>query len=180
MDVQLHSTIYKWLRLLDIPVAKTFIRDRLMQHPDYPSLACITDVLDGLSIENASLVVDKERFHEIPVPFLAHSKVGGGDFLIVTDSKKLIKEQSDFIEQWDGIAVMAEKPDEFNNYENNKWIAKEKKEKEKVWFAGFTFFSLAAIAIAMNFSWLMLGLIMSTIAGLCVALLIVQHFAKSI
>jgi len=40
---------------MNIPVSKTFLREQLLSHPDYPSLLSITDTLNELHIENTAL-----------------------------------------------------------------------------------------------------------------------------
>jgi ABC-type bacteriocin/lantibiotic exporter with double-glycine peptidase domain len=64
--------LIRWLQKLNIPVSARYIKEKFLSHPDYPSLLSITDSLNELGIENAALVVDKEKLNEIPIPFLAH------------------------------------------------------------------------------------------------------------
>src|SRR5579885_2504046 len=43
--------VYRWLRLMKIPVSKMFLKQQLLSRPDYPSLVSITNTLDELNIE---------------------------------------------------------------------------------------------------------------------------------
>lgn len=69
MKPNIEKIVSKWLKKLAIPTSKSFIKKQLRSHPEYPSLVSITDTLDELGIDNASLVVDKERIGEIHFPY---------------------------------------------------------------------------------------------------------------
>jgi len=167
--------VYNWLREMKISASKTYIRQQLLSHPDYPSLLSITDTLDELGIENAALVVDKERLNEIPVPFLAHTAAKGGEFILITDLKKLFKKHTDFEKQWNGVIVATEKPEQWNNAENEKWLAKEKRQKRFLWLTIASIIFISALSLWNQFSWQYLGLFITSLAGFGVAVLIVQH-----
>lgn len=167
-----HSILYTWLQEMKIPVSKTYLRQQLLSHPSYPSLLCITDTLDELGIENSALQIEKENIKEMPVPFLAH--LNNGDYSIVKDANYLEKQVPDFFEQWDGIVVAAEKPDNLQHKENNNWLLKEKKK-----FTGKANFTLVLIAFIittgfMSGSWLYGSLLLLAIACLCVSWMIVS------
>ncbi|MCC7402318.1 MAG: thioredoxin domain-containing protein [Chitinophagaceae bacterium] len=175
MDCQLGILVISWMQKLNIPVASSFIREKLLSHPDYPSLLSITDTLDELNIENGAFVVEKEKIKEMPVPFLAHTGKRGGEFELITDCTKYIDKNPDFEKQWDGIAVVAEKPERFDNTENKHMLLQEKRKRQVLWFFIFFISGLSLFSVANNFSWQYAGLLLTTIAGLSVAVLIVEH-----
>ncbi|MDZ4793047.1 MAG: hypothetical protein SGI83_02110 [Bacteroidota bacterium] len=172
MSLKLENTVYHWLKILRIPVASTFVKEKLLSHSDYPSLVSVTDLLDELAIENASIVVDKERVNELPVPFLAHTPGSKGGLIIVTNVKQLLESRPSFLTEWDGVALMAEKPGVFKNAENDKWLAMEQKKKQVIGITAMGFISLAAFAVAINFSWIMIVLLITTLVGIGIAILI--------
>lgn len=125
------ETVLKtWLNKLNIRVSATLIKKQLKSHPDYPSLASITDVLDHLSIENCALEIKKDELHEIPTPFLAHLKSNGGEFVIVENRDILEQTYPGFFKNWDGIVVVTEKPENWEHRENEQWLQKERKENK--------------------------------------------------
>jgi uncharacterized membrane protein len=167
--------VYRWLCLMKIPVSGNFLKQQMMVNPDYPSLLSITDTLDELGIENAALVVDKEKLNEIPLPFLAHTNIKGGEFILVTNLKKLFKDFPDFEKQWNGVVVAAEKPEQWNNKENVKWLTKEKRQKQFLWLTVVSIILVSALSLWNQFSWQYFGLLIASLTGLGVAVLIVQH-----
>lgn len=71
-------------------------------------------------MENLALKVDADKIDELPVPFIAHSKIGGGNFILVNDvngkvdyvdekGKRKQKSREEFGKEWDNIALLAEK-----------------------------------------------------------------------
>lgn len=175
MQKSIELQLEKWLDLLDIKISSAYLSDKIQKHPDYPSLLSITDTLNSLGIENSALVVDKERVKEIPSPFLAHLKSKDNDFMLVESVSDFVNSKSSAFKKWDGVIVLADKPENFQNQENQEWLLKEEKEKYKNTsiIVGIVAFSM--IALALQFSWVGLGLLLSIEAGLFVAILIVQH-----
>ena len=175
MSRRLENLIVRWLHHLGIPVSSHFVKEKLLSHSDYPSLLSITDALDELGIENAAFVVDKERLNEVPVPFLAHTTAEGGEFILVTDLKKLLNEQPDFNKHWDGVIVAVEKPERWNNAENAEFLSTEKKQKQFFRLTAVLIIIISAISLWNQFSWQYFGLLITSLAGFGVAVLIMQH-----
>lgn len=175
MPEKLSVAIFKWLRQSSIRVSRRYLDQQLQSHPDYPSLVSVTDTLDELGIDNMSLVVDKEKMHELPVPFLAHSPVNGGSFIVISDIQRQIKQSKSFEKEWDGIVVLAEKPDGWMHGENEKALVKEKAVKK------YTFLGIAAMVILTIFSlseilsFQAAALLLTAFAGMAIAVLIVQQ-----
>jgi hypothetical protein len=98
----------------------------LLAHPDYPSMLAISDCLTSWRVPNAAFRVKKDSstLADLPHPHLAHLKTEGGQFVLVHDNNKAFVTVSteyrnrfnmpvnDFIDQWDGIILIAEKKQE--------------------------------------------------------------------
>ena len=175
MARSLDRLITQWLRQLKIPVAKAFIKEKILSHPDYPSLLSITDALDDIGIENAALVVDKEKLHEIPTPFIAHTGTRGGEFLLVHDMRKHLNKNPEFEKNWDGTVVIAEKPERWKNEKNKKYVSEEKRNRAFRWLTVSIIILFAGVSLSNQFSWQNLGLYITALLGLAVSVLIVQH-----
>lgn len=174
MAAKIENLVSRWLHQLKISVSNKYIKEKLLSHPDYPSILSITDILDDLGIENAAIVVDKEKLHEIPVPFLANTSEKGTDFIIVSDIQKILKKQPAFIQQWDGVAIVAEKSS-ISDPQNEKWLSSDKRTLRSSWIAVLLITVLVGVAISAQFSWLLTALMITAMAGLTVTFLIVQH-----
>lgn len=175
MNNRIDLILFQWLRKLNIPVSLGYLKQKLLSHPDYPSLLSITETIDELGIKNAALVVEKEKLNEIPIPFLAHTNAKWGEFILITNLKKNFKDHPDFEKQWNGVVVVAEKPEQFTNAENEKLLVKEKKQKRSLWLIIASIILVSAISLWDQFTWQHLGLFINSIAGIGVAILIVQH-----
>lgn len=175
MPEKMETLMGRWLHRLKIPVSFSYLRFKLLSHTDYPSLLSVTDTLDALRIDHTVFIVDKEKLHEIPVPFLAYVDANGGDFILVTNVTSLLQRQPGFLKQWNGLTVIAEKPDVFNDPENTKWRSKEKKNKQITVSAITLILAFAVFATLLQLNWLITGVMLTSIAGLIVSALIVQH-----
>lgn len=174
MSSLLQRQIYRWLNSMGINIASSLLSHSLQSHPDYPSLKSVTDTLDELGIDNAALIIDKERLHEAPLPFLAHN-TSKGEFIIINNAEKQIKANPDFEKNWNGTALLAEKPSTWRSIENENWLAKERKSRQTILAAILFVITIAAISLMNNFSWQITGLLITTLTGLIIAVLIVQH-----
>ncbi len=84
----LQQTVGALLQQLRVNVTGKSVNEALLNHPDYPSLLSITDVLKQWNIASTAIRVDKEKLHEIPVPFVAYTKNSGGSFLTITQTSQ--------------------------------------------------------------------------------------------
>ena len=175
MPVLLSNQVHALLQESKIAVSHKYLEKLLLSHPDYPSLLSITDTLDKLGIESASLVVDKERLQEIPVPFLAHLNVKGNEFVVVNEISKVNEVHPQFQDKWDGIIVAVEKSDKWLNEENETWIRKEKVKKTKITAAIVTIVALVCTGVITNFSLAYTGILLTSLIGLGISVLIVQQ-----
>jgi protein-disulfide isomerase/uncharacterized membrane protein len=175
MAVKMEIVLNRWLHSLKISVSSSYLSDKLRSHSDYPSLSSITAALDELGIDNAALVVDKEKLDKLPVPFLAHSSVNGGRFIVVKNIKKQILKNTKFEKNWNGIAVLAEKPENWYHADNASNLVKETKVKYQIILAGVVIILFAGISLFNHFSWQIVSLFLFSLVGLASAILIVQH-----
>ncbi|GAB2827992.1 vitamin K epoxide reductase family protein [Ferruginibacter profundus] len=121
-----------YLKLLKVSVNNTTVNETLQNHPDWPSLLCITDSLNKWNVPNAAGKVELGRIDELPVPFMAYTNDRENPLAIVTDvtdsvislyQKKYKKRgempKDDFFKIWNGVYVIAE-PDEHSGEQNFK------------------------------------------------------------
>lgn len=175
MQSHLDQQIFKWLNQLKIAVSFNYLKKELRSHPDYPSLSSITDTLDQLGIENAALVVDTERMNELPLPFLAHTNKSGGEFVIVRKISTFNNSESNDYKNWNGVVIVAEKPEAFSNKENEEWLHKEKRSGYSMALVIALVIAISGLTLVAQFSWILLGLVLSGLTGLFVAILILLH-----
>jgi len=77
------AVVKKLLKSLSINVDHGAIAAELEKHPDYPSLLAISDVLANFSIQNSAFRVETENVVNVPHPFIAHTNLEYGDFVVV-------------------------------------------------------------------------------------------------
>ena len=53
------------------------------KHPDHPSLFAISDILNYWKVPNAAYQVEFQSLKDIPVPYIVHLTVNGGEFAVL-------------------------------------------------------------------------------------------------
>ena len=121
------------IRKMKVPVTASTVMDTIEHHPDYPSMYSISDSLRKWNIESLALQIEPERINELPVPFIAHSTVGRGNFILVNKvncvvdyidekGKRRQKGREEFDKEWSKIVLLAEKNEQSGeqNYLSSK------------------------------------------------------------
>lgn len=175
MALSLERQIAGLLKQLEIHVSYEYLQEIICTHPDYPSLACVTDTLDQLGIENAAIVADKERVSELPIPFLAHTDLNGGEFVLIRNARKQIEDNTGFKESWSGIALVAEKPPKWEHEENSKRLRKERKNRQVKMFLFIILGLLSFLPLLSMGSWHVAAKVFAALAGLAIAILLAEH-----
>ncbi|WP_460913375.1 cysteine peptidase family C39 domain-containing protein [Spirosoma areae] len=114
-------TLHDLLKGLRAKVTRATVEESLLQHPDFPSLLSLSDVLTDWRVENTGLQLNTiEQLRELPLPFIAHLQKNNGWYVLVnglqgdtityTDSGVGRKTESliDFEKKWSGVVLLAE------------------------------------------------------------------------
>src|ERR1044072_4508349 len=82
------QVVHTLLLVLKVKVSVATIKKDLEDHPDYPSLLSVSDVLTGYGIENAACKSVPENLPVTPVPFIAQIRASHNRFdeFVVVDS----------------------------------------------------------------------------------------------
>lgn len=123
------------LKDLRVQVSRFTIKDRLEGHPDFPSLLSISDCLHSWDVAHKIYQISRENYVPAAMlfPFIAHSSINGGQFLMIKEIKngkvKFSDEyhvtneitEDEFLQRWDGIILYAESSPESgeSNYKEN-------------------------------------------------------------
>lgn len=111
----------RFLKLLKVPVTNSTVNETLQNHPDWPSMVCITDSLQKWNVANGVGKMEKEQIDELPVPFIACTHDKEHPLVIVSEvtsthihcyQKEYVApvrvNRQEFLEQWNGIYLIAE------------------------------------------------------------------------
>ena len=97
------------------------IRERLEEHPDFPTLSALCDVLTELNVSNLATKLPAERLTEVPLPALVQLRLGDdelfapvrqltGETVTWYDTADGWQQEpfDDFVAHWTGIALLIE------------------------------------------------------------------------
>ncbi|OQP57763.1 hypothetical protein A3860_09050 [Niastella vici] len=149
--------------LLRVKITNASLTKDIEEHPDYPSLLSISDVLNSYGISNISASFDKNSFFEVPTPFITNLrgiKRPVNYFAVVSsinngavryyDHENARWETcgaDDFYERSSGVILMAEVEEGAGEIDYNKKIRQENNKQ----------FFLAAISICLPLVFLVYG-----------------------
>jgi uncharacterized membrane protein len=148
------------ISLLGVKVSDSTIKKEIEEHPDYPSLFCISDVLASFGIENIAIKPDPDKFLDIPTPFVTRIrgeknssklfttvKEINGNKINFFDQEKLrwrLLSKEDFLKRWLGTVVIADVLEGAGEKDYDKKIHEEKRIRTA---QDLTAFSIPAIVI---------------------------------
>ncbi|HSY61890.1 MAG TPA: vitamin K epoxide reductase family protein, partial [Cytophaga sp.] len=123
---------------------------------------------------NNIIEVEKKQLLEIPVPFLAHCKSNGGEFVLVKNKDNLENQIPNFFERWTGLVLIANKPSNWKHAGNEESLKKEKKQKVNygIIFGGLMTAIISPVVYSFTIQQALLILI--AVTGLLVSILIMS------
>ncbi len=132
----LTNTVACFLKQLEVKYTVNGINEALPNHPDYPSLLSISDVLKkSYKMEVSALSVTNEKLVDILFPFITLLKETGKPFITVTaiqngvvhyvdiKGNKVTKSTNAFLKLCNNTALIAEKTQRSaeDNFTKNRW-----------------------------------------------------------
>ncbi|MEN9449173.1 MAG: hypothetical protein RJA25_2463 [Bacteroidota bacterium] len=170
------SSAIKYLKTNRIIFSESFIKTRILSHPDYPALTSLTDTLDEIGLPYSAIIVDKERYSELKYPLLAHFNNNGKEGFINVKSKEQFEQQDDnLIQIWDGVAIMVEVGALIKHEAHNTKLKNENKENRIYHITLLTFLGLILIINFFSFNILTFILTILSIGGVLISGLIMLH-----
>jgi uncharacterized membrane protein len=120
--------------LLDFSKVRTTklgLKEALEQHPDFPGLNAISDVLNDFQVPNLAARLSPDRLHEIPLPALTYLSVDGGIFAPLRSVNGNVEwlhtrrgwqhdSLQDFARKWSGVALLIEPNEQSGEKEHSQ------------------------------------------------------------
>jgi len=127
--------------LLNVKISTSSLKKEIEEHPDYPSLLSISDILGGYGIENVGIKFDHDKFENIPTPFITELKIEKSDdkfFSVVKSTNNATTiffdpeknnwesiANQNFLKKCTGIALLVEARDDAGEKDFNKKVKAE-------------------------------------------------------
>lgn len=158
------------LKQLKVPYTRMTLQNKLQEHPSYPAMLCVSDILKEYGVDNISLKCTPGKLSAFPLPLVAHIRRvtdGKPGYTVINsieqnkiqcyDAEKkrwLWMSKEKFSERWSGIVLLAETGEGAGEKEYLRNKAEERRKKSAI-LTGMFFLPLAtviagAIAIAMQ------------------------------
>jgi uncharacterized membrane protein len=157
------QTVSNILDQLNVKSTRRYVEDKVLSHPDHPSLLAIIDTLEKYNIQTLAVKVNYKKLNDLPPPFVVQVKRDKNFLFYVIehiDSKyikfrdefnhksKIAKEH--FLSIWTGVCLLYEASAD----------SKEEGIKQKLALKRFNFFLIGTLSF-LFFIWAVLGIINS-------------------
>lgn len=114
-------TSKRLLGALDIPFTQEFLKEKVLTHPQCPSLLSISDTVEEYGVESMAVKLGPDRLGDFPAPGIVQVSLANGTFFnVVTavsensvsvfDEKGRQKDipRLDFLRRWTGVGLLVE------------------------------------------------------------------------
>ncbi len=155
-DPKVKATI-AFLKKLGVKVNNATVNETLQNHPDWPSLLCISDSLNKWNIPNAAGKVEPAQIDQLLTPFIAYTNNREFPLAVVTRvtdvsfelystnyNKPVTQNREDFFKTWTGVYLLAEPSEQ----SGEKDFALNKR---KAFFNSLILISLFIVAATLSF-----------------------------
>ncbi len=79
--------LQKAIKQFKIKVTNISVKEFLLAHPHYPSLKSVCDALKKWNVDHYALNLELDEIKALEMPFIAHLKISGGQFVFVEGIK---------------------------------------------------------------------------------------------
>ena len=164
MNNDLSKLIYKVCKMYDIPLTYHTIDQTIQTHPEYPSILCISDVLDSWKIKHAVLRLSLEKLQVLDIPAISclkrrENKWYKEEYIWITQitetkvhflnasGEAIVEDRARFEEAWAGVALAIEDISEAGEPDYKELHTKEIKDKLLKYALAGSFIALLITAI---------------------------------
>jgi uncharacterized membrane protein len=168
----MEQVVTKYLKSLRVPVSKKYCEKLIRSHPDYPSLLSVSDTLGQLGIPHGVARMQKEHLEPLAFPYVLHMDKGGGEFLVV-DGEQDLNSKPGLLNDWSGIVLQAEAPEEIEDDENVAYLAKERAGSFAVVLFVLSVLMMFTAGWVQSFSWPAILLVATAVTGAVLGYLLI-------
>lgn len=139
--------------LLNVKISSSTIKKEFEEHPNYPSLLSISDILSNYGVENLSVRITPEKLQRVPVPFITQIKGTKDDADFFTIVKQITdgriqyfdpekhrwdtKESEEFLQRCSGVVLLTDVQSEAGE---KTYVQKTQEERRKHMIQNITAF----------------------------------------
>ncbi|WP_439487351.1 vitamin K epoxide reductase family protein [Algoriphagus sp.] len=156
------------LESLSVPFTQQFLKEKILTHPQYPSLLAISDTLEEYGVESMAAKLGADRLDDFPLPAIVQVSLADGSYfnVVTTVSENMISlfdekgkqkdvSRLDFLKSWTGVSLLVEAGEDAAETE-----IKQKTRDQQI------IKGVAAVCGVSLLSWLVFGIVENGISGL--------------
>ncbi|MEW7277074.1 vitamin K epoxide reductase family protein [Aquimarina sp. 2201CG1-2-11] len=161
----MHKIVHKYLKHQGINIASRYLEDLIVSNANFPSILCIADVLERLSISCSIGKINKTDLIGLEFPYILHLESEEGDLVFVKNKKSLHK-QKEKLKGWNGTVIKIFPERGVRTQKNEDVLRKENLTKRMISFLLISVFGLLLISkTTYHLEWDEALLLLSAIVG---------------
>ncbi len=102
---ELWKTTYVWLNSAGYKLNRSYCKEEITTHPDYPALISVIDLLDKIGMSYEALRSDPSYINEFNYPLLAHIKEPGNEHMHLILDPSGWDKMKEITRYWTGIVL---------------------------------------------------------------------------
>ncbi|MCI1189902.1 thioredoxin domain-containing protein [Hymenobacter sp. DH14] len=130
---QLWETCYLWLKKCGVKVHKSYCKEEISTHPDYPALTSVVNFLESGGMSYHAVKASPEYIQEFTYPVLAHIQSPGQEYMHIVPDAKYWDTQNEITQNWSGIVVVPGEKATWNTRENSAYLRSEHEKQGVIW-----------------------------------------------
>jgi uncharacterized membrane protein len=138
--MELWKSTHLWLTTCGNKVDKTFCKEEVTSHPDYPALTALVDFLDIGGMSYSAVQSDATYIDQFSYPLLAHLAIPGASQMRMVKNIEEWSIAKDSLQYWSGVVVQPVKGSSWACNKNTAYI--QKKLKNRVFISGWALIGL--------------------------------------
>jgi len=109
---------FLFLKILGNNINRSFCREEITSHPDYPALTSIVDFFDSGNLQYKAVQADVSYLDKFHFPLLVHIKEPGNEYIRLVNSIEDWRIDKEIAQYWSGIVIYSETGSKWQNDEN--------------------------------------------------------------
>ncbi len=119
---QLWEVCYQWLRDCGVNINKSYCKEEVSTHPDYPALTSVIDFLESGCMAYHAVKADNSYINEFNYPVLAHIQLPGQEYLHIVPDAKYWDEQKEITQNWSGVVIIPTEETSWSTTTNTAYL----------------------------------------------------------
>jgi uncharacterized membrane protein/thiol-disulfide isomerase/thioredoxin len=125
--MELWTSAHEWLTACGQKVDRTYCKEELTSHPDYPALTALVDFLDKGGMSYSAIQTDASHLKDLTYPLLAHIATPGQVHMQLIDTPDRWEIPYPLLQQWSGAIIQPREGTVWSNVQHADYMRRKRR-----------------------------------------------------